>query len=121
MTDWFQCIVDKHRLESSTAEALDVDGFAVIDGPVPRTRIDALTSAYDRVVEAATPIDKRVGRTTTRVHDLVNRGPEFDCLYVHPPALAASCRLINGPFKLSNLPARTLHPRASAQPWHTDV
>jgi len=121
MIDWFQRTADECRLDSSTAEELDVNGFAVIDGPVIPAGMDALTLAYDRVVGETIGADKSVGRTTTRVHDLVNRGAEFDCLYVHGPALAASFHVVRRPFKLSNLLARTLHPRSGAQTWHTDV
>jgi hypothetical protein len=33
-------------------------------------------------------------RSSTRVHDFVNRGPELDGLYVYPPVLAACCQVI---------------------------
>jgi len=55
------------------------------------------------------------------VHDFVNRGPEFDGLYVYRPVLAACCRIIGRPFKLSTMLARTLEPGAPAQPLHVDV
>jgi ectoine hydroxylase-related dioxygenase (phytanoyl-CoA dioxygenase family) len=63
-----------------------------------------------------------MGRTgkTTRVHDFVNRGAEFDELYVHPPLLEACCRVIGQPFKLSALLGRTLHPGAREQDLHVD-
>jgi ectoine hydroxylase-related dioxygenase (phytanoyl-CoA dioxygenase family) len=55
------------------------------------------------------------------VHDFVNRGPEFDSLYICRPLLAACCQIIGGPFKLSTMLARTLEPGAPAQPLHVDV
>ena len=57
---------------------------------------------------------------TTRVSDLVNRGSEFDGLYVHPPVLKACCRVLNGPFRLSTMHARTLRPKVPAQDLHVD-
>ena len=76
-TEWCQRLLEECRLESSAADALAVVGFAVIDGPVPPAALEALVSAYDRVVAAATGPDKSIGRTTTRLHDLVNRGSIF--------------------------------------------
>jgi ectoine hydroxylase-related dioxygenase (phytanoyl-CoA dioxygenase family) len=51
----------------------------------------------------------------------VNRGPEFDGLYVYRPLLSACWRIIGRPFKLSTMLARTLEPGAPAQPLHVDV
>lgn len=62
----------------------------------------------------------RVGSTSTRVSDFVNRGPEFDELYVCQPLLKACCHIIGQPFKLSSMHARTLHPHAQAQGLHID-
>ena len=53
--------------------------------------------------------------------DFVNRGAEFDRLYVFPPLLEACCRIIARPFKLSALHARTLPPGAAAQALHVDA
>src|SRR5262245_47678388 len=120
MDDWFEWITANCRLEASAARALDEDGFAVIDGPVPMTHLESLRHAYDRAMREATAPDLAIGRTTTRVHDFVNRGSEFDCLYVHPPLLAACCRTIGQPFKLSNMLGRTLRPGLHPQDLHVD-
>src|SRR5205085_10593049 len=66
------------------------------------------------------PADVSVGSTTTRVHGLVSRGPEFDELYAHRPVLEACGRVIGRPFKLSSLLARTVRPHSQAQPLHVD-
>ena len=63
----------------------------------------------------------RVGSTTTRVTDFVNRSSEFDDLYVCSPLLEACCHLIGRSFKLSSLQARTLRPDVPAQVLHIDV
>lgn len=65
--------------------------------------------------------DLRVGSTSTRVSDFVNRGKEFDGLYIFPPLLDACCRVIGRPFKLSSLQARTLRPHTPAQELNVDV
>ena len=73
--------------------------------------MERLVDAYTAAMASATGDDIRVGSTSTRVSDFVNRGAEFDDLYVFPPLLEACCRVIGRPFKLSSLHARTLRPR----------
>ena len=96
-------------------------GFVVIPGPVPPDRMDRLINAYTTAVASATGDDIRVGSTSTRVSDFVNRGSEFDDLYVFPPLLEACRNIIGGPFKLSSLHARTVRPHTPAQALHVDV
>jgi len=93
-------------------------GFVVIPGP---TRPDLLANAYTAAVASATSDDIRIGSTSTKVNDFVNRGAEFDSLYVFAPLLEACCRVIGRPFKLSSLHARTLRPGSPAQELHVDV
>ncbi|HXU39073.1 MAG TPA: phytanoyl-CoA dioxygenase family protein, partial [Blastocatellia bacterium] len=71
-------------------------------------------------VSGAQPADVSLGSTTTRVHDLVNRGPEFDGLYVYQPVLEACCRIIGQPYKLSTMLARTVRPCSQPQGLHVD-
>lgn len=100
---------------------LQLQGFVVIPGPVPPERIERLADAYDTVMATATGDDIKVGSTTTRVSDFVNRGAEFDALYVFPPVLEA-CRHVIGPtFRLSSLLGRTLRPHQPGQGLHVDV
>jgi len=95
-------------------------GFAIVPGPVRSHGLAQLSEAYDRAVASADPADVS-RRSSTRVHDFVNRGPEFDCIYVYGPLLSACRQIIRGPFKLSVMLARTLEPGAPAQPLHVDV
>jgi hypothetical protein len=83
--------------------------------------MEGLARAYDAAVASATGDDVKVGSTTTRVTDFVNRGPDFESLYVFPPLLEACCRVIGRPFKLSSFHARTLRPHAPNQDLHVDV
>jgi hypothetical protein len=83
--------------------------------------MELLANAYNAAVASATGDDIKFGSTSTKVNDFVNRGAEFDDLYVFPPLLKAGCRVIGRPFKLSSLLARTLRPGSSAQELHVDV
>lgn len=120
MDDWFAKIAAQRHLPSETIRSLEKDGFAVMDGPVPRHKMTEFADCYDRAVESAASDDVKVGSTTTRISDFVNRGAEFDELYVFPPLLEAACRVIQIPFKLSTLHARTLRPESPAQQLHVD-
>jgi ectoine hydroxylase-related dioxygenase (phytanoyl-CoA dioxygenase family) len=121
MNDWFKEIELGCELPASAAQNLLDSGFVVIPGLVASERLAQLAQAYDLAVASAAPPDLSVGRTTTRVHDFVNRGTEFDELYVNRLVLEACCRVIGQPFKLSTLLARTLRPRSQAQPLHVDL
>jgi ectoine hydroxylase-related dioxygenase (phytanoyl-CoA dioxygenase family) len=80
-----------------------------------------LADAYTAAVGSATDDDVRIGSTSTKVTDFVNRAAAFDNLYVFPPLLEACCRVIGRPFKLSSLNARTLRPASRSQELHVDV
>jgi hypothetical protein len=121
MSDWFGTLAAGTELPAEAASELEERGFVVLAGAAPADRMDRLVAAYDAVMASATGDDMRVGTTSTRLTDLVNRGAEFDDLYVFPPLLEACCRVIGGPFKLSSLIARTLRPHPSAQELHVDV
>ncbi|HEX6745775.1 MAG TPA: phytanoyl-CoA dioxygenase family protein [Longimicrobium sp.] len=122
MDEWFSRIREGGHLPPETSNALAELGFAVIPGPVSPDALRDLAAAYDAVMAAAegTP-DHRVGSTTTRLFDLVNRGAAFDPLYVHPPLLEAAARVIGGPFRLSSMLARTLRPGTATQELHADL
>jgi hypothetical protein len=107
-------------LSSDQARDLETKGFLVIAGPVPRHDLELLSEAYDRAMRDADPADSSTGSTTTRVHDFVNRGAEFDPLYLHSPVLEASCLTLRQPFRLSSLLARTLLANSRSQALHVD-
>jgi hypothetical protein len=121
MDDWCSVLAPAGELAGDAARALDEDGFVVVPGPVSPDEMPRLTRAYDLAVAAADPADIGIGRTSTRVTDFVNRGPEFDPLYVFGPVLGACCQVIRRPFKLSSLLARTLRPGVAEQDLHVDV
>src|SRR5262245_33171945 len=120
MDDWYSIIAAESELPPDAARQLREIGFVVMPGPEIPGGWARLSQAYDRAVLTADPADVSI-RSSTRVHDFVNRGPEFDGLYIYRPLLAACCRVIGRPFKLSTMLARTLQPGTPAQPLHMDV
>jgi len=121
--EWHSLIAAEAHLPPDAARQLRDQGFVVMPGPVLPGGCEQLSKAYDRDVATADPAERHVSRnkSTTRINDFVNRGPEFDCLYIYPPLLAACCQIIGGPFKLSGMRARTLHAGAPAEQLHVDV
>jgi hypothetical protein len=120
MSDWFRTLAAGNELPVDAASELEERGFVVLPGMVAAERLERLATAYTEAVTSAAGDDIRVGSTSTKVSDFVNRGASFDDLYVFPPLLEAGCRVIGGPFKLSSFHARTLRPGAHAQELHVD-
>jgi ectoine hydroxylase-related dioxygenase (phytanoyl-CoA dioxygenase family) len=121
MTDWFHLIGSDCVLSPEAASRYFESGFLVMPGPFMRSAINPIAAAYDRALATAHPSDVAVGSTSTRLHDLVNRGEEFDSLYLFRPLLSACHRTIGQPFRLSTMLARTVRPESKAQALHSDV
>ena len=119
MSDWFNTLASGSELPMDAAAALQERGFVVLPGPP--VGVKRLAHAYTAAVASASADDVRIGSTSTRVSDFVNRGAEFDALYVFPPLLEACCLVIGRPFKLSSFHARTVRPCTPAQDLHVDV
>jgi len=118
--EWFNEINATCELPGRALKELHEVGYVMIPGPVAPHRLKEFAQAYDEAVLDAASVDVSIGSTTTRVNDFVNRGPEFDELYVYKPVLEACSSVIRRPFKLSTLHARTLHPYTPAQNLHVD-
>ena len=121
MTDVFSALRARRDLTTHDAESLQDRGFVVLRDAVARAGVERLAAEYEMAIALAAVTDVRIGSTTTRVSDFVNRGEAFDRIYVFPPLLDACCRVIARPFMLSSLHARTLRPRTPAQELHVDV
>jgi hypothetical protein len=117
---WFRSIEATPALSTAELHALREDGFVVTPGPVANADLAALSRAYDLAVAGADPADVKTAPTTTRVADFVNRGAEFDGIYVHRPLLDACCRVIQQPFRLSTVLARTLRAGQAPKTLHVD-
>jgi hypothetical protein len=87
MSDWFSKLSAGNELTARAASELEERGFVVFPGIVPVDRMKRLGAAYTAAVTAATGDDVKVGSTSTKVSDLVNRDAEFDDLYIFPPLL----------------------------------
>src|SRR4051812_42147185 len=121
MDEWFATVRNQRSLPTLAGDELMERGFVVLPGPIPLDAMPKLRDAYDAAVASAADADVGRGRASTRVNDFVNRGPEFDAVYTWPPALEAGCRVIQRPFRLSAMHARTLRVGAAAQELHADV
>ena len=121
MDEWSSTLLEVGVLPPYRAQELPEHGFVVQTGPVTVGQTDHLARAYDAAVASAAKNDVRTGSASTRVTDFVNRGAEFDDVYISPPLLEACCRIIGRPFKLSSFHARTLRPGSATEELHTDV
>jgi phytanoyl-CoA dioxygenase PhyH len=119
MDESFRAIAAESKLPENIARQLSDAGYVVIEGPVAHNKCEQLAKAYDAAVLAAHPDDVRIS-SSTRISDFVNRGPDFDELYIYGPLLAACCQIIARPFKLSTMHARTLEPGTPIESLHVD-
>lgn len=120
MHDWFSIIGTGCDLPAGALLELREAGFVVIPGPVAPDGLTRLAAAYDAAVASASTDDVKIGSTSTRVTDFVNRGSQFDDLYIYQPVLEACFHIIERPFRLSTMHARTVRPRSQAQALHVD-
>ena len=119
MDESFRAIAAESKLSENVARQLTDVGYVVIEGPVAHNKCAQLAAAYDAAVLAAHPDDVRIS-SSARISDFVNRGPDFDELYLYGPLLAACCQIIARPFKLSTMHARTLEPGTPVESLHVD-
>src|SRR5436190_17134252 len=121
MSDWFDTLSTGSELPAEAASELHQNGFVVLPGLVPCERVEQLAGAYDSAMLSARDAELKIGSSSTRVNDFVNRGEEFDAMYILPALLDACCRIIGRPFKLSSFHARTVRPRSRGGELHVDV
>jgi hypothetical protein len=82
MSNWYSVIGALSDLLPEAGRQLDDIGYVVLPGPATQGGWARLAEAYDRAVSAADPADVSI-RSSTRIHDFVNRSPEFDGLYIY--------------------------------------
>jgi len=121
MSDWFSNLTSRSKLSKDAEFELRERGFVVLRGSISSERMERLDIAYTAAVTSATSDDVYIGSASTRVADFVNRGPEFDDLYIFPSLLEACGYVIGRPFKLSSFHSRTLRPHTPAGELHVDV
>jgi len=88
MDKWFGEMAAEFDLPEEMVRQLRDVGYVVIEGPVAQSECAQLAEAYDAAVRAAHPDDVSI-KSSTRVHDFVNRGQHFDGLYIYRPLLAS--------------------------------
>ena len=122
--DWHSIIAtESNHLPPDAARQLRELGFIVMPGPAIQGGCEQLSRAYDHAAATADSADVHISSTgaSTRINDFVDRGSEFDGIYIHRPLLAACYQIIGAPFKLSGMRARTLNPGAPSERLHVDV
>jgi hypothetical protein len=118
---YFDEIASWATFPAASARKLLEEGFVVIPGPFLPKQLHNLAAAYDIIMQSDTGPDFKIASTTTRLNDMVNRGPAFDQLYLHFPLLEVCRYVIGAPFKLSSLLGRTLRAGSSGQQLHSDL
>lgn len=117
----FQQIRSCKELPAEFVRQLLDSGFGIIRAPHSRERLAELAADYDQMMAPASGPDFKIASTTTRLSDVLNYGPAFDDIFLHPSLHEACAHVIAKPFKLSSLLARTLRPNALAQDLHADL
>jgi len=115
--DWHSIIAaELHHLPPDDVRQLREIGFIVMPGPAIQGGCEQLSDLYDHEVATADPADVHLGRTgsSTRIDDFVNRGSEFDGIYIYPPLLAALLSDHRRAFQTQR------HAREDTQSWRID-
>jgi hypothetical protein len=93
----FNETISGQEIPAESIRQLLESGFVIIPGPVSGTELANLGAAYDQAMAQSSGPDFNAGSTTTRLFDLVNRGPAFDQVYVFSPLLSACQHVIGEP------------------------
>src|SRR4051794_25711757 len=102
MSDWFRTLAVGDELPVHAASELAERGFVVLPDVVGAGSRERRTGESAGAMTSATGEAIRVGGTSTKGSDRVNRGRASDALSVFPPLLEACCQVIGKPFKLSS-------------------
>jgi hypothetical protein len=73
MSDWFSTLAAGSELPMDAASELQERGFVVLPGAVPSGRVERLANAYNAAMASVTVDDVKIGSTSTRLSDFVNR------------------------------------------------
>jgi ectoine hydroxylase-related dioxygenase (phytanoyl-CoA dioxygenase family) len=104
-------------------DALERDGFAVLEGVVEAELIADLLETIDRVmVDADIPFGSNtfLGLHTRRIFNLLSRDPVFARVPLHPAVLPIVEQVLDEQCLLSSLTAIEMHAGQDAQPLHCD-
>ncbi len=102
---------------------LDRDGYTIIPDAFDVDVADTLFADIDRL-EGELAIQPGTngfeGRSTTRVYNLLARGPLYEQVAVHPEVLAMMAHLLGEGCLVSSVSSITIGPGEIAQPIHAD-
>ncbi|MEM1211755.1 MAG: phytanoyl-CoA dioxygenase family protein [Planctomycetota bacterium] len=115
--------VSDATLTSQERQALDSDGYVVLEGVIDSAWLEGLRGTFEALYEregasAGSEVHQEAG--TRRLSDLVNKDELFDRVYTHPRVLAAVAHVLQRPFKLSSLNAREAQAGTGLQALHAD-
>lgn len=105
------------------ADAVERDGYTIVEGAIEAPLIDALVAAIDglhaslAVVPAGNPFE---GAATLRVYNLLARDAVFEAVPVHAHVLPIVERVLDRGCLVSSLSSITILPGERAQPIHAD-
>ena len=110
-------------LKPAQCDALDADGFVILEDVIAPDWLAALRRAFDEIFasegdKAGAEVAQMEG--VRRLADLVNKGAVFDNVYLQPTLLSAVWQVLRRPFKLHSLNGHDPLPGSGLQGLHTD-
>ncbi len=117
-----QCGVTETTLSPLDVDALDREGYVVMQGIIDPVWLNRLRETF----ESAWGDDRKSGAGsvkesgTRHVNDLVNRGSVVEVVLTQPRVLAAIYHVLGGPFRLGQLGGREPLPGYGQQGLHAD-
>jgi ectoine hydroxylase-related dioxygenase (phytanoyl-CoA dioxygenase family) len=115
--------VDETTLSAEEKTFLDQNGYMPLLGLLSAEQVQALASRLEELARAegdhaGLEAHQEVG--TTRLANIVDKGPIFEICFTHPRVLAAMAHVLQKDFKLSSLNARFALPGEGLQHLHAD-
>jgi ectoine hydroxylase-related dioxygenase (phytanoyl-CoA dioxygenase family) len=115
--------VDETTLSAEEKAFLDQNGYLPLLGLISAEQVQALATRLEELAraegdQAGLEAHQEVG--TTRLANIVDKGPIFEICFTHPRVLAAMAHVLQKDFKLSSLNARFALPGEGLQHLHAD-
>ncbi len=102
---------------------LDEQGFTLLENVMDEPWLERLRRAFDAIyAQEGAAAGKEVSQVegVRRLADLVNKGEDFDAIYLQPTLLAAVYYVLQRPFKLHSLNGHDPLPGQGQQDLHAD-
>lgn len=111
--------VNINSLSARECEAIDRDGFVLLDGVINTSWLERLRAEFENGCERDShSLGKESG--TRHVSDLVNRDSSFEDVMTHPKILAAVYHILRDDFRAGQLGGRDPLPGYGQQGLHAD-